>query len=73
MHEIFQAHNMDHACYMHDVPHYIILIRSRCIVNSKMRDSEKVSVLKVINLKIANAFVGGGGGGGGNSLSNIYM
>ena len=48
---------------MHDVPHYIILIRSRCIVNSKMRDSEKVSVLKVINLKIANAFVGGGGEG----------
>ena len=57
---------MDHACYMHEVPHYIILIRSSCFVNLKieLRDSEKASVLKVINL---NAF------GGGAYTCPIYM
>ena len=56
---------MDHACYMHEVPHYI---RSSCFVNLKveLRDSEKASVLEVINL---NAF---GGGGGCLYLSHIY-
>ena len=31
--------------YMHEVPHYIILIRNSCFVNLKI-ETEKVSVLK---------------------------
>ena len=32
---------------MHEVPHYIILIRNSCFMNLKLRDSEMASVLKV--------------------------
>ena len=47
MHEILNhILHLDHAYYMHEVPHYIIPIRSSCLQIWKRWDWEKASVLK---------------------------
>ena len=53
MHETKHAWNMreilpllNHACYMHEVPHYIILIRSSCFADLKVWDFVKPLVLQ---------------------------